>query len=83
MCRTPEIRGQMDVSPSSLQPALTLSFSILKSLLGSNSFVAPPQASRGVEGFHSTMEESGSEGRWLVHSSHPHPPVASDRVGES
>lgn len=30
----------MDIAPSSLQPALTLSFSILKSLLGSSTFIA-------------------------------------------
>lgn len=61
VCRAPAIRGWTE-SPRSLQPALTQSFSILRSLQRSKALVAPPQASRGVEGIPSHHgEQRGGE----------------------
>lgn len=48
---------RMDVPPSPLQPALSMSFSILKSLPCGNTSVTSPQAPREVEGSRSASSK--------------------------
>lgn len=48
---------RMDVPPSPLHPALSMSFSILKSRPCGNTFVTSPQAPGGVEGSRSASSK--------------------------